>query len=128
MSPKKTFCVYATTSKEKIEWMTHISNCIEKLSKCINSINLTFFNQNEKSSKIFFLKKDGNSNDKNLIIAPKWIPDKDAETCMRCNSVKFTMVNRRVSFCICFLKLISKFNLNKPYITNFLQNFKLVYC
>ena len=32
MSPKKTFCVYATTAKEKIEWMTHISNCIEKLS------------------------------------------------------------------------------------------------
>ena len=32
MSPKKTFCVYATTSKEKIEWMNHISNCIEKLS------------------------------------------------------------------------------------------------
>ena len=32
MSPKKTFCVYATTNREKIEWMTHISNCIEKLS------------------------------------------------------------------------------------------------
>lgn len=30
MSPKKTFCVYATTSREKIEWMTHISSCIEK--------------------------------------------------------------------------------------------------
>jgi len=36
MSPKKSFCVYATTSKEKLEWMTHISDCIEKLSnsKC----------------------------------------------------------------------------------------------
>lgn len=36
MSPKKTFCVYATTPKEKLEWMTHISDCIEKLSnsKC----------------------------------------------------------------------------------------------
>ena len=35
MSPKKTFCVYATTAREKIEWMTHISNCIDKLSSKI---------------------------------------------------------------------------------------------
>lgn len=37
MSPKKTFCVYATTAREKIEWMTHISNCIDKLSSKIKS-------------------------------------------------------------------------------------------
>ena len=43
MSPKKTFCVYATTSREKIEWMTHISNCIEKLpdGKLIHLLFLT---------------------------------------------------------------------------------------
>lgn len=42
MSPKKTFCVYATTSKEKFEWMSHISNCIEKIS---NSL-LIFYKNN----------------------------------------------------------------------------------
>jgi hypothetical protein len=31
-----------------------------------------------------------------MIIAPKWIPDKEADTCMRCQSAKFNMVNRRV--------------------------------
>jgi pleckstrin homology domain-containing family F len=70
MSPKKTFCVYATTAREKIEWMTHISNCIDKLS-------------------------NGRGLDRNLITAPKWIPDKEADTCMRCQSAKFNMVNRR---------------------------------
>ncbi|RNA14721.1 pleckstrin homology domain-containing family F member 2 [Brachionus plicatilis] len=74
MSPKKTFCVYATTSKEKFEWMSHISNCIEKLSN------------NERK---------GFDQIKNIDIAPKWIPDKEADTCMRCEQVKFTMVNRR---------------------------------
>lgn len=74
MSPKKTFCVFATTTKEKLEWMTHISNCIEKLSNN---------------------KRRGFDQIKNLDIAPKWIPDKEADVCMRCNDVKFTMVNRR---------------------------------
>jgi len=27
--------------------------------------------------------------------APKWIPDKDADTCMSCKTSKFTVVNRR---------------------------------
>src|SRR4051812_11432728 len=70
MSPKKTFCVYASTSKEKIEWMTHLSNCIEKLS-------------------------DGKKPPAGSIVAPLWIADKDADVCMRCNATKFTMVNRR---------------------------------
>jgi hypothetical protein len=69
MSPKKTFCVYATTSKEKIEWMTHLSNCIEKLTMT--------------------------SKNRIVTIAPMWIPDKEADTCMRCNTAKFNMVNRR---------------------------------
>lgn len=74
MSPKKSFCVYATTSKEKIEWMTHISNCIEKLSD----------NRRKAYDTI-----------KNVNVAPQWIPDKEADTCMRCRIAKFTMVNRR---------------------------------
>lgn len=72
MSPKKTFCVYATTSKEKIEWMTHISNCVEKLSNINNK-----------------------RHDSTIEVAPQWIPDKDADYCMRCKKAKFTMVNRR---------------------------------
>ena len=75
MSPKKTFCVYATTAKEKIEWMTHISNCIEKLS-----------NNRRKAFDTI----------KNVDIAPMWIPDKNADNCMRCNNSKFSVVNRRV--------------------------------
>lgn len=74
MSPKKTFCVYASTVREKIEWMTHISNCIEKLS-----------NNNRKAFDQV----------KNVDVAPQWIPDRSAETCMRCRKAKFTMVNRR---------------------------------
>lgn len=74
MSPKKTFCVYATTSREKIEWMTHISNCIERLS-----------NNKRKAYDTM----------KNVDVAPQWIPDKEADACMRCRMVKFTVVNRR---------------------------------
>jgi len=57
MSPKKTFCVYATTSKEKIEWMTHISNCIEKLSDSMlkKLINLTRFNAISSDSSLMTL-------------------------------------------------------------------------
>lgn len=74
MSPKKSFCVYASTPREKIEWMTHISNCIEKLSN-----NL----------------RKGYDSVNNSDVAPMWIPDKGAEKCMRCKNNKFTMVNRR---------------------------------
>lgn len=69
LSPKKSFCVYATTPKEKTEWMTHLNNCIEKLS-------------NGKKSA-------------STETAPQWIPDRNADTCMRCNKAKFTVVNRR---------------------------------
>lgn len=76
MSPKKTFSVYATTSREKIEWMTHISNCIEKLP------------DNQRNNYL-------NKEETGTAPAPQWIPDKDADTCMRCKSAKFTVVNRR---------------------------------
>lgn len=74
MSPKKSFCVYATTSKEKIEWMTHISNCIEKLSD----------NRRKAYDQMT-----------NIEVAPQWIPDKEADTCMRCRIAKFSLMNRR---------------------------------
>jgi hypothetical protein len=73
MSPKKSFCVYATTSKEKIEWMTHISNCIEKLSD----------NRRKAYDQM------------NIEVAPQWIPDKEADTCMRCRIAKFSLMFRR---------------------------------
>lgn len=68
MSPVKSFSVYATTAKEKEEWITHITNCIQKLN-------------------------EGRTSKNNL--APQWIPDKEADTCMRCNKTKFNVVNRR---------------------------------
>jgi hypothetical protein len=58
LSSKKSFCVYASTPKEKTEWMAHIKNCVSKLS-----------NGQLKKNSI---------ND----IAPQWIPDKNADTCM----------------------------------------------
>lgn len=50
-----------------MEWMTHLNNCIQKCS--------------------------GNRQIKET--APEWIPDKEAETCMRCQKLKFTIYNRR---------------------------------
>jgi hypothetical protein len=72
LSPQKSFSVYATTSKEKTEWMMHINNCIEKL---ING---------SRSRRA--LSSD---------VAPQWIPDRNADMCMRCHKAKFTVVNRR---------------------------------
>lgn len=92
MSPKKTFCVYATTSKEKIEWMTHISNCIEKLSDN---------------------RRKGYDTIKNVEVAPHWIPDKEADVCMRCNLAKFTLVNRRHHCRNCGLVICNECSKNK---------------
>ena len=57
MSPKKSFGVYATTAKEKIEWMTHISNCIEKLSTSM-FISLFLFRSGMRNlSYLMLIKK-----------------------------------------------------------------------
>jgi hypothetical protein len=71
LSPKKSFSVYATTSKEKTEWMLHINNCIEKLTNRAKRLATS------------------------TNVAPQWIPDRNADTCMRCRKAKFTVVNRR---------------------------------
>ena len=34
---------------------------------------------------------------KNVEVAPQWIPDKEADTCMRCKTIKFNVVSRRVN-------------------------------
>ena len=41
---------------------------------------------------------------KNVEVAPQWIPDKEADTCMRCKNVKFNVVSRRVMKIFYFLK------------------------
>jgi len=66
----KSFAVYAATATEKQEWMAHINKCIEDLLK--------------KSGK-----KASDSH------AAVWVPDSEANTCMHCKKVQFTLVNRR---------------------------------
>lgn len=66
----KSFAVYAATATEKQEWMAHINKCIEELIR--------------KSGK-----KPADSH------AAVWVPDSEANTCMHCKKVQFTLVNRR---------------------------------
>lgn len=66
----KSFAVYAATATEKQEWMAHINKCIEDLLK--------------KSGK-----KASDSH------AAVWVPDSEANMCMHCKKVQFTLVNRR---------------------------------
>jgi len=66
----KSFAVYAVTATEKQEWMAHINKCIEDL-----------------------LKKSGKK--ASAEHAAVWIPDSEANTCMHCKKVQFTLVNRR---------------------------------
>jgi len=66
----KSFAVYAATATEKQEWMAHITKCTEEL-----------------------LKKSGKK--ANDFHAAVWVPDSEANTCMHCKKVQFTLVNRR---------------------------------
>eukprot|EP00092_Neocalanus_flemingeri_P066710 GFUD01081306.1.p1 GENE.GFUD01081306.1~~GFUD01081306.1.p1 ORF type:complete len:264 (+),score=92.60 GFUD01081306.1:106-897(+) len=66
----KSFKVYAATATEKQEWMAHINKCMEDL-----------------------LKKSGKkASDDHAAV---WVPDSEANTCMHCKKVQFTLVNRR---------------------------------
>ena len=67
----KSFAVYAATATEKNEWMVHIDKCVKDLIA--------------KSGK-----KPASEH------AAVWVPDAEANTCMVCQKVQFTLVNRRV--------------------------------
>ncbi|XP_078396933.1 pleckstrin homology domain-containing family F member 2 isoform X1 [Cetorhinus maximus] len=69
-TPTKSFAVYAATATEKSEWMNHINKCVTDLLS--------------KSGKV-------PSNEH----AAVWVPDSEANICMRCQKVKFTPVSRR---------------------------------
>ncbi|KAL8614102.1 Pleckstrin y domain-containing F member 2 [Nucella lapillus] len=71
ISPSKSFVVYAATTIEKKEWMTHIKTCVNEL-----------------------LAKRGVA--QNLLEdSPVWVPDSDTKTCMHCKKSEFTLINRR---------------------------------
>uniref|UniRef100_H2Z1X7 FYVE-type domain-containing protein n=1 Tax=Ciona savignyi TaxID=51511 RepID=H2Z1X7_CIOSA len=72
ISTSKSFAVYAQTAMEKQEWLTHMNRCIEE----------------EK-------KKSGPSIDVTEQFAPAWVPDSEAEECMRCKKTRFTALQRR---------------------------------
>ena len=72
----KSFAVYAATPWERKEWMHHTEKCIKDQ-----------------------LAKSGS--DRSPVdtseIAPVWVPDSDARTCMQCRKVQFSFIERRVS-------------------------------
>ena len=99
MTPKKSFSVYANTPREKTEWLTKLDQCISLLQ-----IDDVFANVDKK-------------------LAPLWTPDKKAQSCMRCNLVKFNLIKRRhhcrncgyvvCSSCSCYRVVISNISQNE---------------
>nr|XP_039261154.1 pleckstrin homology domain-containing family F member 2-like [Styela clava] len=71
ISPTKSFAVYAQTSMEKQEWMSHMRRGIEEQ------------------------KVKAGITDDTTDVAPQWVPDNDANQCMRCKKTKFSAINRR---------------------------------
>lgn len=67
-SPKKSFIVRANSDRERQEWLTHLDRCIRHAS---------------------------GGNNENQMLAPHWIPDDQAATCMHCHTTKFSAYNRR---------------------------------
>jgi len=72
ISEKKSFVVYADTTKECDEWLNSLKGCIDEQSKKAHSGHY---------------KTDSHS-------AGVWVPDSHAKTCGICND-KFSFVNRR---------------------------------
>ncbi|XP_048728968.1 pleckstrin homology domain-containing family F member 2-like isoform X7 [Ostrea edulis] len=71
ISPSKSFVVYAATSTEKHQWMSHIKKCVDDL----------------------LIKQGKTQNTDND--SPVWVPDADATLCMHCKKSQFTLINRR---------------------------------
>ncbi|ESO05494.1 hypothetical protein HELRODRAFT_77354, partial [Helobdella robusta] len=71
ISPSKSFTVYAATAMEKVEWMAHITRCIQELHKTRG-----------KKSMV-------------TEASPVWVPDNNADVCMRCRKSEFNVINRR---------------------------------
>ncbi|XP_060074017.1 pleckstrin homology domain-containing family F member 2-like isoform X1 [Ylistrum balloti] len=71
ISPKKSFVVYAATTTEKTQWMSHIKKCVNDL-----------------------LLKRGITQD-TANDSPVWVPDDEATVCMHCNKYQFSVINRR---------------------------------
>lgn len=71
ISPSKSFVVYAATSTEKSQWMSHIRRCVNDL----------------------LLKRGITQNSEND--SPVWVPDSDATTCMHCKKSQFSLINRK---------------------------------
>ncbi|XP_011444013.1 pleckstrin homology domain-containing family F member 2-like isoform X4 [Crassostrea angulata] len=71
ISPSKSFVVYAATSTEKHQWMSHIKKCVDDL----------------------LIKQGKTQNTDND--SPVWVPDSEATLCMHCKKSQFTLINRR---------------------------------
>ncbi|XP_078334824.1 pleckstrin homology domain-containing family F member 2-like isoform X3 [Crassostrea virginica] len=71
ISPSKSFVVYAATSTEKHQWMSHIKKCVDDL----------------------LMKQGKTQNTEND--SPVWVPDSEAALCMHCKKSQFTLINRR---------------------------------
>lgn len=71
ISPSKSFTVYAATSLEKSEWISHINKCVNDLI-------------NKYGRKMAEVEP-----------SPVWVPDNATPTCMHCRKSEFTILNRR---------------------------------
>uniref|UniRef100_T1KHF8 FYVE-type domain-containing protein n=1 Tax=Tetranychus urticae TaxID=32264 RepID=T1KHF8_TETUR len=69
-TPTRSFAVYAGSETEKEEWIQHIQKCVKSLLKRTGS------------------RPSGEH-------AAVWVPDTQAKVCMHCNSMQFTLLNRR---------------------------------
>ena len=102
----KSFAVYAATATEKQEWMAHI----DKVFKIYSAIRFDgrfqqidhFFHLSSLKYFITFsqcirdlLEKSGKKPAMNH--AAVWVPDTEAPCCMLCKTVKFSVMERRVS-------------------------------
>lgn len=86
-SRHKSFVVYTVNEKEKKDWVTHISRCVDILLKSKYGKNEVYYD---------LLNLDGRrplSDDQHAAV---WIPDCEATKCMHCNTTNFTVLNRRV--------------------------------
>ena len=71
---EKSFAVYASTPSEKAQWVGHMEKCVEEL-----------LHSGMKSPQPLDAR------------AAAWVPDDEAESCMNCNEVQFSVAQRKVS-------------------------------
>lgn len=92
---KKSFAVFANSTREHNEWF-------DKLTKCVNELK-TKYSRNLSENKS---------------LAPIWTPDQKAKRCMSCDSIKFNLFNRRHHCRLCGNVICTHCSKNKSLLSN----------